>query len=80
MEIELSESRARFVEEQVAAGEYDSVSEYIRELVRADQKRQAKQQLEQVLVSTMDSGNPMDVTAGMVEQVRQRLQGRALKR
>ncbi len=80
MEIELSESMARFVEEQVAAGEYDSASEYIRDLVRADQKRQAKQQLEQVLVSTMNSGNPMDVTVDMVEQARQRLQGRALKR
>ena len=80
MEIELSESMARFVEEQVAAGEYDSVSEYIRELVRADQKRQAKQQLEQVLLSAMDLGNPMDVAADKLEQARQRLQGRALKR
>ena len=40
----------QFVEEQVVAGDYGSASEYIRDLVRADQKRHAKAQLEQVLL------------------------------
>jgi antitoxin ParD1/3/4 len=80
MEISLTESMERFVEEQVAAGEYSNVSEYMCELVRADQKRHAKEQLEQVLLSAVNSGDPMDVTADMVEQVRQRLRGRQLSR
>jgi antitoxin ParD1/3/4 len=80
MEIELPESMKRFVEEQVSAGEYDSVSEYIRELIRADQKRHAKAQLEQVLRSAVSSGDPAEVTAEMVEQVRLRLRGRESQR
>jgi antitoxin ParD1/3/4 len=80
MEISLSESMERFVEEQVAAGEHSSASDYVRALVRADQKRHAKEQLEQVLVSAMNSGDPMDLTEEMVEQVRQRLRGRASQR
>jgi hypothetical protein len=48
------------------------VSEYIRELIRADQKRHAKAQLEQVFLSAVNFGDPMEVTPEMVEQVRLR--------
>jgi antitoxin ParD1/3/4 len=72
----------QFVEDQVASGEYGSVSAYIGSLVRADQKRQAKAQLEQVLVSALQSqeGDPMDVTSEIVEEFRQRLHSRTSQR
>jgi antitoxin ParD1/3/4 len=70
----------RFVEDQVTAGAYSSASEYVRELVRADQKRQAKEQLEQVLLSAINSGEPIEVTPEMIDEVRQRLQARAAQR
>ncbi len=57
MEIELSESMERFVQEQVVEREYDSVSEYIRELVRLDQKRHAREQMERALLSLVASGD-----------------------
>jgi antitoxin ParD1/3/4 len=70
----------QFVEEQVAAGDYGSASEYLWDLVRADQKRHAKTQLEQVLLSAMGSGDAIDLTPEMIEDVRDRLRGRASER
>jgi len=59
MNISLPDPMKQFVEGQVTAGAYSSASEYVRELVRADQKRQAKEQLEQVLLSAINSRNPI---------------------
>ena len=42
MNISLPDPMKQYVEEQVSAGGYSSASEYVRELVRADQKRRAK--------------------------------------
>ena len=80
MSISLPETMWEFVEEQVAAGDYSSASEYMRDLVRADQKRHAKTQLEQVLLSAMGSGDANELTPEMLEDVRHRLQRRAADR
>lgn len=44
MNISLPDPMKRFVEQQVATGSYSSVSEYVRELVRADQRRRATEE------------------------------------
>jgi antitoxin ParD1/3/4 len=80
MNISLPDPMKQFVEDQVTAGAYSSASEYVRELVRADQKRHAKEQLEQVLLSAINSGDPIEVTPEMINEVRQRLQARAALR
>ena len=80
MNISLPDPMKQFVEEQVSAGAYSSASEYVRELVPADQKRHAKEQLEQILLNAINSGDPIDVTPEMVEEVRQRLRARAAQR
>ena len=80
MNISLPDPMKQYVEEQVSAGAYSSASEYVRELVRADQKRHAKEQLEQLLLNAINSGDPIDVTPEMVEEVRQRLRARATQR
>jgi antitoxin ParD1/3/4 len=80
MNISLPDPMKQYVEEQVRAGAYSSASEYVRELVRADQKRHAKEQLEQLLLNAINSGDPIDVTPEMVEEVRQRLRARATQR
>ncbi len=46
-----------------------SASEYLRDLVRADQKRHAKAQLEQVLLSAMGSGDGGELTEEMVGEM-----------
>jgi putative addiction module CopG family antidote len=78
MTISLLSPLKKFVEDQVAGGEYASVSAYIASLVRADQKRQAKEQLEHVLLGALQSqeGDPMDLTPEIVEEFRQRLHSR----
>lgn len=50
MNISLPEPLKEFVDRQVAQGRYSSVSEYMRELIRADEKRKAKAELEMKLL------------------------------
>jgi|SRR5579859_5500523 len=80
MNISLPDPMKQYVEEQVAAGAYSSASEYIRELVRADQKRQAKEQLEQVLLSALDSGDPIEATSEWWSSLRQEIRERSKAR
>jgi antitoxin ParD1/3/4 len=80
MNISLPDPMKEYVEEKVTAGAYSSVSEYVRELVRADQKRHAQEQLEHLLLNAINSGDPIEVTPAMVEDVKQRLRARAAQR
>jgi antitoxin ParD1/3/4 len=80
MNISLPDPMKRFVEEKVSEGGYSSASEYVRELVRADQKRHAKEQLEQILLNAIHSGDPIEVTPAMVEDIRQRIRARSVQR
>lgn len=76
MNISLPDPMKKYVEEQVNAGGYSSASEYVRELVRADQKSR----LEEMLMASLNSGDPIDITPEMLEQVRERLRARAKAR
>jgi antitoxin ParD1/3/4 len=67
----------QYVLEQVSTGAYSSASEYVRELVRADQKRRDKDQLEQLLINSLNSGDPIEITREMIEGVRRKLRARA---
>jgi antitoxin ParD1/3/4 len=44
-----------FVDHQIAEGRYSSVSEYIRELIRDDEKRKAEERLEALLLEGLES-------------------------
>jgi antitoxin ParD1/3/4 len=50
MNISLPEPLKEFIDGQIASGRYSSVSEYVRELVRADEKRKAEERLEMLLL------------------------------
>lgn len=50
MNISLPEPLKEFVEGQIASGRYSSASEYIRELIREDEKRKAEERLEALLL------------------------------
>ena len=45
MNISLPDSLKDFVDHQIAEGRYSSVSEYIRDLIRDDEKRKAEMRL-----------------------------------
>jgi antitoxin ParD1/3/4 len=73
MNIALPESMKQFVQERVSGGGYSSVSEYIRELIRADQKRMAQERIDALLLEGLDSGQPIPVTQEYWEEKKRRL-------
>ena len=50
MNISLPEPLKAFVDGQIASGRYSSISEYVRELIRKDEKRKAEECLETLLL------------------------------
>ena len=63
MNIALPEAMKQFVHEQVQKGEYSSASEYIRDLIRADQKQKAREALEMEILKGLESGPPTPMTS-----------------
>lgn len=55
MNISLPDPLKQFVEGQIAQGRYSSASEYVRELIRADEKRKAEDELEAKLLEGLKS-------------------------
>jgi antitoxin ParD1/3/4 len=55
MNISLPEPLKAFVDAQIATGRYSSVSEYVRELIREDERRRAQEQLESLLLEGLAS-------------------------
>jgi antitoxin ParD1/3/4 len=80
MNIALPESMKQFVQARVSEGGYSSVSEYVRELIRADQKRRAEERVDALLLEGLDSGEPIEVTNEYWEQKKRKLAERLAKR
>jgi antitoxin ParD1/3/4 len=55
MNISLPDPLKEFVDHQIAEGRYSSVSEYVRELIREDEKRKAQERLEALLLEGLES-------------------------
>jgi antitoxin ParD1/3/4 len=55
MNISLPDVLKDFVDHQIAEGRYSSVSEYIRNLIRDDEKRKAEMRLEGLLLEGLES-------------------------
>jgi antitoxin ParD1/3/4 len=62
MNISLPEQLKEFVDNQVGSGRYSSVSEYVRDLIRDDEKRKAREKLEALLMEGIQSGPPTEMT------------------
>ncbi|URI11295.1 type II toxin-antitoxin system ParD family antitoxin [Aquincola tertiaricarbonis] len=55
MNISLPDPLKEFVDGQIAQGRYSSASEYVRELIRADERRKAQEELEAKLLEGLRS-------------------------
>jgi antitoxin ParD1/3/4 len=55
MNISLPDPLKRFVDGQISTGRYSSASEYVRELIRNDERRKAEEQLEAKLLEGLSS-------------------------
>ena len=62
MNISLPDQLKEFVDEQVGSGKYSSASEYVRELIRDDERRRAQDKLEALLMEGLQSGKPSEMT------------------
>jgi antitoxin ParD1/3/4 len=71
--ISLPDPMKSFVDSQVTKGMYGSVSDYIRTLIREDQKRKAQEELEKKLLAALDDGNFQEVTPEFFNQLRARI-------
>jgi antitoxin ParD1/3/4 len=82
MNISLPDPLKDFIEQQVSSGRYSSVSEYVRELVREDEKRKAQEKLEALLLEGIESGKATAMTrqdwADIRRQAMARIQARRL--
>ncbi len=79
MNIALPESMKLFVQERVSEGGYSSASEYVRELIRADQKRRVEERIDALLLEGLDSGEPVAVTKEYWDEKKRKLSERMSK-
>jgi antitoxin ParD1/3/4 len=72
MNISMPESMKKFVEDQIDEGGYSTASEYVRSLIREDQKRKAEEKLEMLLLEGIE-GEATEVTDEWWKDFRARL-------
>lgn len=76
MNISLPGPLKAFVDAQIAEGRYGTVSEYVRELIRADEKERARARLETLLLEGLASPES-EWTSGDLDRVRREAAGQA---
>jgi len=87
LNISLPEPLREWIDAQVKRGRYGNASEYLRELIRRDQDRQAQERLEELLLEGVKSGTASPLTkkdwaelrADVAERLEKRRGGRAKK-
>jgi antitoxin ParD1/3/4 len=73
LNISLPDSMRTFIEQKVSQSGYSTASEYIRQLVREDQKRAAQERLERLLMEGIESGPSKDMTAADWNELKNRV-------
>lgn len=77
MNVSLPDKMKEWVEDQTETGRYGNASDYIRDLIRRDQERQAKiAHMQKLVDEAIDSG----VSEKSFEEIRQEARARALSR
>ena len=81
LNVSLPEPTKKFIESEVKRGGYSTPSEYVRALVRAEQKRNAEDHLERLLLDGLGSGPATEMTRKDWDDVRRRvLRGKARRK
>jgi antitoxin ParD1/3/4 len=70
LNISLPEPMKEWVEAQVAAGGYGTTSEFFRQLLRAEQQRQLRQEIDDNLHAALDSGASTPMTKKDWDRIR----------
>jgi antitoxin ParD1/3/4 len=72
LNISLPEQMRSFIESQVNRGRYSTASDYIRDLIRDDQKRKDEERLESLLLEALEGGSSQEITPEFFDQLRAR--------
>lgn len=80
MNVALPKSLKEFAQQQVEHGGYSTVSEYVRELIRADQKLKAKTALEEEILKGLRSGSAGPMTKDDWDEIRNEVTKRHAER
>jgi antitoxin ParD1/3/4 len=75
MSFALPESMRRYIGERVRDGHCGNTSEYLRELIRRDQERQAAARLRHLIAEGLASGDGRPVTDDVIDDLRVRAFG-----
>jgi antitoxin ParD1/3/4 len=62
LNISLPKPMKEYIEQRVEEDNYSTPSEYVRALIREDQKRQETRKLEAMLLESLQSGEAIEVT------------------
>jgi antitoxin ParD1/3/4 len=71
--ISLPDNLRVFVERRIEEHGYESISDYLRELILKDQKRESEAKLETLLLEGLNSGDPIEMTPEYIGAKLQRL-------
>lgn len=75
LNISLPDTLRQFVEKKIASEGYGTISEYVRELIRADQ-RQRGSGFDTLIAEAYASGKPTPLTKADIEKARQTVKNR----
>jgi antitoxin ParD1/3/4 len=70
MNISLPDQLKHYVDEQVGSGRYSTISEYVRDLIRDDEKRKVHEKLEAMLLDGIQSSEPTQMTREDWDEIR----------
>jgi antitoxin ParD1/3/4 len=76
MNLTLPPGLEEFVQARVAAGGYSSIGDYVRDLIRADQRHEAKRALENEILKGIMSGDSVPMTKSDWQDIRDEVRAR----
>lgn len=79
MNVTLPTLLKKFVDDRIAAGSFSTPSDYIRQLIRDDQEREARRAIERQVLEGIESGST-SMTEDDWEELRQEIEAKAAKR
>ncbi len=71
--VTLTEEMQEFLRDEVEAGQYANVEEYIQKLIQDEQRKKAKERLEALLMEGINSGPAEEMTDEDWRDIRERL-------
>ncbi len=80
LHVSLSDEMRSFVDEQVHGGSYHNHSEYVRDLIRHDQKNRARERVDALLLEGLESGRPVPLKSDDWQEIREEVRGRLARK